>query len=147
MAPQPAFTFRERNQIITHMKQYADIPDFLNDLPPDKKAQVELLRTIIKAAEPSLTEHIKWNAPSYVFDGMDRVTFNLLNKEGLVKLVLHVGGTRPENKKGTPVMSDDSGLIAWQSDIRGILTFTDLADIKAKQKTITDILSRWLAIS
>ena len=129
------------------MKKYADIPDFLNDLTPDKKAQVELLRTIIKTAEPSLTEHIKWNAPSYTFDDVDRITFNLLNKEGLVKLVLHVGGTRPENKKGAPALADDSGLISWQSDIRGVLTFTDLADIKAKQKVVTDILSHWLAIS
>ena len=129
------------------MKQYADIPDFLSSLTPDKKSQVELLRTIIKTAAPSLTEHIKWNAPSYTFDGVDRITFNLLNKEGLVKLVLHVGGTRPENKKGEPVMADDSGIIAWQSDVRGVLTFTDLADVKAKQKTVADILSRWLAVS
>lgn len=129
------------------MKKYTNIPEFLSDLTPDKKAQVELLRTIIKTANPSLTEHIKWNAPSYTLDGVDRITFNLLNKENLIKLVLHMGNTRPENKKGATILSNDSGLVSWQSDIRGVLTFADLADVKAKQQTVADILSRWLAVS
>jgi hypothetical protein len=47
-----------------------------------------------------LTEHIKWNAPSYVLDGEDRITLNLLNKQGLAKLVLHMVATRPENRRG-----------------------------------------------
>src|SRR5687768_5420704 len=115
------------------MQKYTDIPEFLADLDPAKKEQVELLRSTIIKAHPGLTEHIKWNAPSYVLDGEDRITFNLVNKENVVNLVLHMGATRKEDKKGTPVMPDDKGLVAWQSDIRGILTFTDLDDIKAKQ--------------
>ncbi len=129
------------------MQKYTDIPQFLADLDPVKKVQVELLRSIITKAHSGLTEHIKWNAPSYVLDGEDRITFNLVNKENVVNLILHMGVTRKEDKKGAPVMTDDKGLVAWQSDIRGILTFTDLDDIKAKQSDITYVISDWLAIA
>lgn len=127
------------------MNKYTTIEEFLADQDESKREQIELLRSIIKNAHPHLTEHIKWNAPSYVLDGEDRVTFNLMNKEGVVKLILHMGATRKEDKKGVPVLSDDKGLVSWQSDIRGMLSFTDVADIKAKRAGIADILVRWLA--
>lgn len=129
------------------MQKYTTVPEFLADLDAAKLAQVELLRTIIMAAHPGLTEHIKWNAPSYVLDGEDRVTFNLRNKEDAVTLVLHMGATRPEDKKAAPIMPDDEGLITWQSDIRGVVACADLADIQHKQAALHRILVRWLAIA
>lgn len=128
------------------MNKYTAIEEFLADQDADKLEQIELLRSIITEARPDLTEHIKWNASSYVLDGEDRITFNLMNKEGTVKLILHMGATRKEDKKGTPVLSDDKGLVAWQSDIRGIVSFTDAADIRTKQADVADVVKRWLAI-
>lgn len=129
------------------MPTYKTVPDFLNDLDADKRAQVESLRSLIKSAHGGLAEHIKWNAPSYVLDGEDRITFNLKNKENVVQLVLHMGATRPENKKGAPILADALGLIRWQSDIRGVVSFADLVDVESKQDKITDLIKRWLAIS
>jgi hypothetical protein len=126
--------------------KYSTVAEFLNDLDPIKREQVELLRSIINEAHPGLKEHVKWNSPSYVLGGEDRITFNLQNKEGVVKLVLHMGATREENKKGSPVMPSDHGLIAWQSDIRGVMSFNDLNDISAKRGDIADIINRWLAL-
>lgn len=128
------------------MKKYATVPEFLADLDATKLEQVEALRQVINEAHPGLSEHIKWNSPSFVLDGEDRVTFNLKNKENKVQLVLHMGATRPEDKKAPPVMQDDTGLISWQSDIRGALTFDDTADVAAKRETVRDIIGRWLAI-
>jgi hypothetical protein len=128
------------------MNKYTTVAEFMDDLDASKRAQVEALQTIIKQAGPTLEEHIKWNSPSYVLDDEDRVTFNLQNKEGVVKLVLHMGATRTEDKKGAPVMADTSGLISWQSDIRGVLSFADLDDVVAKREQVSDIITRWLAI-
>ncbi len=72
---------------------------------------MQLLRDIIGSLDADLTEHVKWNAPSYVFDGEDRITMNLRNKQGLVKLVLHMGATRPEDRKGAPVLLADEGIV------------------------------------
>lgn len=122
------------------------VADFVNGLDDDTRAQVQLLRDIIGELSADPSEHIKWNAPSYVLDGEDRITMNLRNKEGRVKLVLHMGATRPENKKGAPVLADDEGLVEWASDIRGLITFVDIDDIRAKQPALLRVLSRWLAI-
>ena len=74
--------------------------DLVRALDDDTREQVQLLRDIIGSLDADLTEHVKWNAPSYVFDGEDRITMNLRNKQGLVKLVLHMGATRPERQEG-----------------------------------------------
>jgi hypothetical protein len=128
------------------MTTYKTVEEFLHDLDADKKAQVETLHKLIQSARTGLSEHIKWNAPSYVLDGEDRITFNLTNKEGTVKLILHMGATRKEDKKGEPILQDPSGLVAWSSDIRGILSFKDLDDVKASQDAVAKIVRDWLAI-
>ena len=132
--------------MIKHMNKYKTIEEFMGDLDADKRAQVEALRTIILETNARLTEHIKWNAPSYVLDGEDRITFNLMNKEGTVKLVLHMGPTRKENKKGEPVMQDESGLLQWSSDIRGMITFKSLDGVASNRSVLKKIFKDWLSI-
>src|SRR5262245_61410000 len=109
-----------------YMQKYKTLEEFFDDLNKDKRLQIDTLRNLILETEPRLEEHLKWNAPSYVFNGEDRITFNLMNKQGVVKLVLHMGVTRKENRNGSPVMNDASGLIEWSSDIRGTITFSDI---------------------
>lgn len=129
------------------MQKYKTVEEFLDNLGEDKLLRVNALRDLILNAEPQLGEHIKWNAPSYVLDGEDRITFNLMNKQGVVKLILHMGATCKENKKGTPIMQDDSGLIEWSSDIRGMLTFTSIEDIDSNITSLNKIIKDWLSIS
>lgn len=128
------------------MQKYKTVEEFLNELDDDKKLQVNTLRDLILNVEPKLEEHIKWNAPSYVLDGEDRITFNLMNKQEVVKLVFHMGATRKEDKKGTPVMHDESGLIGWSSDIRGMITFATLEDVNSNLTSLKKIVRNWLSI-
>lgn len=128
------------------MQKYKTVEEFLNDLNEDKRSQVDTLRDLILNTEPQLKEHIKWNAPSYVHDGEDRITFNLMNKQGAVKLVLHMGATRKEDKKGVPIMQDDSGLIEWSSNIRGMITFKSIDDVTSNRVALKKIITDWLSI-
>ena len=128
------------------MHKYKTVEEFLSDLNVDKRLQVDTLRDLILYVEPLLNEHIKWNAPSYVLDGEDRITFNLMNKQGGVKLILHMGATRKENKKGEPIMQDESGLIEWSSDIRGMITFNSINDITSSIDALKIIIKKWLSI-
>lgn len=127
------------------MDKFATVEQFLDSLDGDKRAQVDQLRALILAADSRLTEHIKWNAPSYVLDGEDRITFNLMNKAGVVMLVLHMGAARKEDKKAPPVMADASDLVTWVSDIRGTLAFASADDIAAHRPALQQVLSKWLA--
>lgn len=128
------------------MQKYKTVEEFLSDLNEDKRLQVDSLRDLIFNTVPQLTEHIKWNAPSYVLDGEDRITFNLMNKQGVVKLVFHMGATRREDKKGVPIMRDDSGLIEWSSDIRGMITFNSIDEITSNTVALKKIIMDWLSI-
>lgn len=128
------------------VEKYKNVADFIASLGEERAQQVDALRIIITSLDLELTEHIKWNAPSYVYDGEDRITFNLNNKENVVKLVLHMGATRKEDKKVEPVLNDDSGIVQWASDIRGMIAFENLADINAKENIIRNVLVDWLKI-
>jgi len=124
---------------------YTSVDEFLSELSDDRRQQVEALRTIIKNINPNLTEHIKWNSPSYVLDGEDRITFNMHYPDQTM-ILIHMGATRKEDKKGTPILSDDLGLVKWNSDIRGTLSFKTLDEIVANEDKIITLLKNWLSI-
>ena len=126
------------------MQKFNTVDEFLDSLDEDKKAQVLKLREWILSCSSGLTEHIKWNAPSYVYEGEDRITFSLLNKQNVVKLVLRMGATRKEDKKGKPVLNDKFSLIEWASNIRGYITFTDLDDVVSREKAVKQLIIEWL---
>lgn len=55
----------------------AEVTEFLRGLEHPLKDGIQELRVAILASDDEITEHIKWNAPSFCFRGDDRVTFRL----------------------------------------------------------------------
>lgn len=127
------------------MKKYKTLDEFMQGIDEKQKEQVTHLRSIITDAHPELVEHIKWNSPSYTLAGNDRITFSV-RPNFPIAIILHMGVDRSEDKNGKPILDDSSGLIEWKSDIRGVITFTDLDDIKAKELQFSSILDQWLKI-
>jgi uncharacterized protein YdeI (YjbR/CyaY-like superfamily) len=126
------------------MKKHTTVSEFLEDLTPDTRQQVEAVREIILDTVP-VTEHIKWNSPSYIYKNEDRITFNLHGDD--VKILIHMGATRKEDKKAKPIMEDPANIISWSSDIRGIITFKTMNEIAAKKQDLEHTLRRWLEVS
>lgn len=121
--------------------QYASVEAFLDALTPEVRDAVERLRRLITAAEPRLTETVKWNSPNYVLDGVDRLTVNV-DRAGLVRLILHRGTEVAEQKGAAPNFEGDPhGLLTWHSDIRASLLVTDALD----EDAATDVVRAWLA--
>ncbi len=129
------------------MEQFKTLEAFYEHQAGDKKVQVEEIRQVIMSAEPRLTETLKWNAPNFVFEGEDRLTMNLMNKQGKVKLVFHMGAIKKEDKKAIPVMTDSTGLIVWSSNIRGAITFDSSEHINQIREQVTALVRDWLKIS
>ena len=128
------------------MQKYKTVEEFLGSLDESKRSQIQVLREVILTSNPQLSEHIKWNAPSYVMNDEDRITFNTMNKQNVVKLVLHMGATRKEDKKADPIMEDENKLIEWNSNIRGTITFENIDDVQAKLPIVAQITKAWLAL-
>ena len=88
------------------------------------KPGIEQLRAAILASNDQITEHVKWNAPSFCYDGVDRATFRLQPGDRC-QLILH---------RGAKVRAPD----------RAVVTFRDLADVDARQAAVVDLVNRWM---
>ena len=107
---------------------------------PEIRSAVERLRALALNAADGVTEHIKWNGPSFCIDGDDRITVGLAPKGG-VRAILH-RGVKVKDATGF-VFWDDSGLIQWVAADRGVVTFADEAAIAARAEAFADICRRW----
>jgi len=108
---------------------------------PAIRSAVDRLRALVRDAAGDVTEHIKWNGPSFCIDGDDRITIGLAPGGG-VRVVLH-RGVKVKDATGF-AFPDDSGLIQWAAPDRGVVTFVDEAAIAARAEAFADICRRWL---
>ena len=120
----------------------ATVDGFLSALDDPRKPLMERLRRLILSVDPSISEGIKWNAPSFKTTD-DFATFNLRGKKGLL-LILHTGAKTKESAKRGMDIPDPDGLLEWPSKDRAIVTFTDEADLSAKTSALEAILRAWL---
>jgi hypothetical protein len=88
---------------------------------------------------------VKWNAPSFRYAGVDRVTFRLQPGDRL-QLVLHRGAAVRDDAAGFR-FEDPSGLLEWVAADRAVISFRDLADVTAKLPAVVDVVRRWVAVS
>lgn len=70
------------------VKKAVSVDDFMEQLDHPLKAEVQLVRAIIKNVNQDISEEIKWNAPSYSYHGEYLVTFNLRERQR-IHLVFH----------------------------------------------------------
>lgn len=118
----------------------SDVSAFVAALEARWRGPIEALRTGLLAT-PSVTEHIKWKAPSFCHEGDDRVTLRVPPKGGL-QLIFH-RGVAVKDTRGF-VFEDRSGLLAWAAPDRGIVTL-ETPEALAKQTPAVLALARaWM---
>lgn len=115
---------------------------FMAELQHPLKAGIEQLRSAILASNEQITEHVKWNAPSFCYGGVDRATFRLQPGDRL-QLILH-RGAKTRNDSADFRFEDPSGLLEWLAPDRAVVTFRDLADIDARQAMVVNLVNRWV---
>ena len=122
------------------MGRAISVEEYLETLEHAHKVAVLRLRELVGGL-PGLTERVKWNAPSYAVDDVDRVTFRLHPKDQLM-VVLHCGTA---GRPGGVQVPDPDGLLSWSAPDRATVTFTDLADVEARAGAFTTLVAHWLA--
>jgi hypothetical protein len=120
----------------------AGVDAFLAQLDHPFKPAIERLRAAILASNPGISEQVKWNAPSFVYDGVDRATFRLQPGDRL-ELILH-RGAKTRDDVAEFRFEDASGLTEWLTPDRAVVRFSDLADADAKQPAVVDLVNRWV---
>jgi hypothetical protein len=117
--------------------------EFLAKFDDERKPFVEAILNTITEECPTLTETIKWNAPTFCFDGKDRLTL-MLHKKDRVGLILHTGARPKEDKKAAHLFTDDTALLEWNSNIRATINFFNLTDFLSKRKLFKKAVKRWI---
>jgi hypothetical protein len=123
--------------------QSSKVDQLMATVDHPQKAAIEYLRALILGVDPEITEQVKWNAPSFSYDGEDRVTFQLRSQD--VQLVFHRGAAAREDTESFS-FPDDTGLMQWKSDDRAVVAFKDLADAKANEQALNDLVKRWIKV-
>ncbi|KON88292.1 hypothetical protein AF332_16780 [Sporosarcina globispora] len=121
------------------------VAEFMNNLKHPHKEEIEEVRNIILSTNDKITEHIKWNAPSFCYEGEDRITFNLHGK-GFIRLVFHCGTKVKDRNTNEPLVVDPSGILEWKAADRAIMKFTDQNDVKAKEEKLREVITKWLKV-
>ena len=98
------------------------------------------LREIVLAADPGITEQVKWNAPSFCWNGDDRVTANL--RPGAVLLVFH-RGVAVKDAAGFS-FDDPAGSLKWAAKDRGTVSFASLDEVESRAADLADLVRRWM---
>ena len=105
---------------------------------------IETIRQIILSVDKEIGEQIKWNSPSFFYKGemkpfdpkeykRDIVVVNFRNNK--ILLVFPTGA----------IINNKSGLLEGDyKDGRRLVNFTDLNDVKAKEKALKNVLRQWL---
>lgn len=122
-------------------KQTEEVNQFLKKLKHPLKKEIEKLREIILSADKDISEHIKWNAPSFCYNGDDRVTFRLQPGNRL-QLIFHRGA---KVKDATDfVFEDTTGLLEWITRDRAAVTFTNIRDVDTKKAALKKLVNQWM---
>ena len=109
------------------------VDEFMAALDHPLKAEVQILRDIIKGTNKEITEEIKWKAPSFSYKGEYLVTFNLRDTSR-VHLVFH-NPLIPQVK---------SKILEGDYKDRRMAYFADMQDVKVKrvllEKALKDLI-------
>ncbi|WP_409340658.1 DUF1801 domain-containing protein [Paenibacillus sp. MBLB4367] len=125
---------------------HQQVLQFLDNLEHPLKKEIMEVRSIILSANEHITEHIKWNAPSFCFHDEDRVTFQLQGK-GFFRLVFHCGAQVKERAGKGPLFEDQTGLLNWAAGDRAIITLTDMNDVDAKREKLAAVVAKWVEMT
>jgi uncharacterized protein YdhG (YjbR/CyaY superfamily) len=119
------------------------VDSFLDNLSHPLKKEILILRQIILQANRKLTEHIKWNAPSFCIDGDDRITMKLFPPKN-IQLIFHRGAKVKAQPKER-LIQDQSGLLKWMANDRAMAEFVSAEQIISQKKALSTLINVWIS--
>lgn len=120
-------------------KAVETVDALLDRMDHPRRVEIDAVRKAILSADKSISEGVKWNAPSFRTTEWF-ATVNLRGKEGM-QVILHFGAKARAGHK-RPVIEDPNRLLRWLGDDRAMATLIDKA---ADRKALAAIVRQWIA--
>lgn len=117
---------------------------FIQKLEPEFAQMIEAIRNLILSTDKEVGEQIKWNSPSFFYQGemkpfdpkeykRDIVVMNI--RKGVALLVFPTGAN----------INDTTGLLEGDyTDGRRLATFKTMEDVEKKGKDLQEVIKLWL---
>ncbi|MGC3972138.1 MAG: DUF1801 domain-containing protein [Pirellulales bacterium] len=122
------------------------ITAYIQQLEPGFAVMIEAIRQLILNSSKEIGEQIKWNSPSFFYMG-DMKPFDPKEyKRDIVvihtrkNIALLVFPTGAKIKDTTAILEGN------YTDGRRMITFKNMADVKAKGKDLQKVIKQWLAL-
>jgi hypothetical protein len=115
-------------------KKQESVEAYMEKLGHPYKAEVEVLRDIIKGVNEKITEQAKWNAPSYRYKDYI-ATFNLRAQQH-IHLIFH----------NPAIASIQSDILEGNYPDRRMVYFSDMNDVLAKKAAVEYVVSELIRI-
>jgi hypothetical protein len=122
--------------------QAGEVDRYMKTLDHALKDGVQQLRLAILSSNEQITEHVKWKAPSFCYNGEDRVTFRLQPGDR-IQLIFH-RGAKVRGDSDQFAFEDHTGLLQWLAKDRAVMTLHDMTDVERKQAAIVELVDQWV---
>lgn len=106
------------------------------------KKEIEVLRRIILAADPSIREGIKWKVPSFRTTEYF-ATMHLRAKKG-IGVILHLGAKVRASSSPRVDIRDPARLLQWMGADRAMVSFGDAKEIGARRRAFDAVVKEWV---
>ncbi|QYO66527.1 DUF1801 domain-containing protein [Leptolyngbya sp. 7M] len=117
------------------------VSELISGLEHPFKSEIDEMRHLILGLDTLVTEKIKWNAPSFCWNGEDRITFKL-QPRNCFQIVFHRGAN--PSGQGSVTVSDPKGLLKWAAADRAVATIPDAAYFQEHKQALLDISLSWM---
>ena len=115
------------------MVQHApEVDSWFDGYDNPQKALVLAVRDVVLAADPRVDECIKWQAPTFTYEGNIASFFPKAKKH--VSLMFHTGATLP----------DPDGILDGDGATSRSLKVLDEEDLAAKAAAVQDLVRAWI---
>lgn len=118
----------------------SEVDDFLKQLDHPLLDVIHAMRSVIRA-NADISEHIKWNAPSFVYAGDDRITLNFSGNK--LRVIFHCGAKKKE-LPAQRMIADSDQLLTWASNDRAIYEVKSQVQYRQQEVAFSRLVSDWL---
>ncbi len=105
------------------------------------KPVIQEIRQTVLAADPRITEGIKWNSSSFYCYGWFATTN--VKAKNVVQVVLHHGAKIRDDSTLSLTIDDPSQLLTWPSQDRAIITFVSEDSFHSNRSAFKKIIKQW----
>ena len=120
------------------------VTEHIKKLEPAFGNVIEAIRQVILKSDKEVGEHIKWNNPSFYYTGEMKPFDPKEYKRDIIVMNLYKGRIMLVFPSGAKI-KDTSGLLEGDyKDGRRTMIFTDLKDVKAKEKALQTLIKERL---